>query len=114
MALQLQYTHDKFEYQDAYIRIVKIRTAKIDMERFEIVNDPDRPDVAERLTWECKMENVATFYVYSDKMARDNRVTPIHYGSFDFEYNINSPVNIYAQAYYKLRDILNTDNIQDV
>lgn len=114
MALQLNYVHDDFTYPEAYVRIIKIRTSKTDFERFILVEDANRPDIAEQLVWESKFENIATFYVYSDVYARKNGVTPIHYGSFEFEYDLAGTGNIYSQAYDKLKSMISGEMIDDV
>lgn len=101
MALQLNFELDGVIYQDAYLRIHKIRTAMVEYEKFVTVEDD--PFTDQILDWDIRCETSATAYVWIDKSARDNRAQPMKWFSFEFEYDINSPENIYTQAYNALK-----------
>lgn len=92
-------------FEDAYIRINKVRSDMVDYEFFENVDDPKNPEIAQRLTYKTKCESVATAYVYGDEIARQNRVQPVDWFSFMFDYDVHSDKNIYEQAYEQLETI---------
>ena len=100
-----------FELQDgtfleeAYLKIQKIQTALVDYEFLENVDDPSRPDIAQELKWTTRQENSATIYVWSDKVARDNRAQIIHWFQVGFNYDLSIYENIYEQVYGRLKEI---------
>lgn len=103
MALKVNFELDDVIYDDCYLRIHKIRTVMVDYEYFETVNDPLHPEIAERLAWKIRLESSATAYVYANKAIRDNRAQPLKWFSFDFDYELENPRNIYQQAYDALK-----------
>lgn len=103
MALKVDFELDGVIHRDCYLRIHKIRTVHADYEYFKIVDDPERPDVHQELAWEVRMETHATAYVWADKLARENRAQPLKWFGFDFEYDLESPDNIYRQAYNSIK-----------
>lgn len=105
MALQVDFELDGIVNRDCYLRIHKIRTQMVDYEFFQVIDDPNRPNIAEELQWKVRGETTATAYVWSDKVARENRVQPIKHFSFEFEYDLTSPKNIYQQAYDALKTV---------
>lgn len=110
MALQVNYEHDGIMLERAYIRISKIRTANVDYEQFIDVNDPEHPEIAQRLQWVMRTESSATAFVWIDKAARDNRAMALKWFEFEFQYDLDSEFNIYQQAYHALKA---TDRFQD-
>ena len=103
MALQVDFELDGIIHRDCYVRIHKVRTNYEEYEFFENVDDEEHPEIAQRLTWKMRMDNVATAYIWSDKIARENRALQLHQFSFDFDYDLDSPRNIYQQAYDALK-----------
>jgi len=103
MALITNYEHDGIILPDAYIRLQRCRTANVDYEKFEDLNDPNRPDIAQILTWVTRIEASGTAFVWHDKIARDNRAMAASWFEFDFTYDLESPRNIYQQAYDALK-----------
>lgn len=99
MALQGNLELEDQIVSDAYFKIIKIISTSEDFEYFENVNDPERPDIAQILKWQKVYKNNATFYVYGSDMARKNNAHPIHWFTIEFEYDLDSEKNIYAQAY---------------
>jgi hypothetical protein len=93
------------EYPEAYLKVQKVQSANPDYEFFEVVNDPEHPDIAERLSWINRLESNATVYVWADEIARKNRANPIHWFSFEFNYDLQSLDNIYQQVYAKLHQL---------
>jgi hypothetical protein len=114
MALKTNYELDNVIYSDAYLRIHKIRTVAVDYEYFENVDDPERPDIAQELKWKIRLESSATAYVWNGKESRDNRAQPLKWFSFEFEYDLDSPKNIYAQAYDALKTAKEFSDAVDV
>jgi hypothetical protein len=114
MALQNDFELDGVVHRDCYIRIHKIRTQQTDYEYFEDVNDSETPDIHQRLQWAIRLETFATVYVWADKASRDNRAQPIHYFTFDYDYDLSSPRNIYQQAYDSLKTAEQFNNAVDV
>ena len=103
MALQVKYEHptSKQVYPEAYLRIQKIQTAHLDYEFFA---KSDKEGVEEELRWITRLENIVTVFVWSDDVARDNRAIVVHWFTFEFDYELSSPENIYTQAYKWLND----------
>lgn len=92
------------EYPNAYLRIQKVVSAHADYEYFEKIDDPEQPDIAERLKWTDRYENSATVYVWADQIARENRAPTIHWFNIEFEWDPNKG-GIFEQAYEKLKSI---------
>lgn len=90
MALQAKVELENQIFEEAYVRIQKIQSANIDYE--QIIDDT--------LTYTSRLENIATVFVWVDKLARTNRAIPSHWFVFNFEYDLES--NIYEQAYNQL------------
>jgi len=103
MALQVNYVLDNIVHANAYLRIHKIRTVTTDYEFFENVDDPDNPEIAQKLSWKIRIENSATVYIWDRVESRDSRSQPLKHFSFDFEYDLESDRNIYQQAYDGLK-----------
>ena len=99
MALQGNLELDEQIYNDVYFKIQKIQTSSEDYEYFENVNDPEYPDIAQRLSWKKVYSNHATFYVWGSTEARKNNARPMHWFTVEFKYDIDSEKNIYVQAY---------------
>jgi hypothetical protein len=114
MALQVDFELDGIINRDSYLRIHKIRTQMVDYEFFKAVDDVNRPGVAEELDWVIRGETTATAYVWSDQVARKNRVQPIKHFSFEFEFDLESPKNIYQQAYEALKSTPEFSSATDV
>jgi hypothetical protein len=117
MALQTQYILGEddgieYVYENAYLKIVKVITSNTDYEFFETVNDPNNPNIKERLSWINRLETDATVYVWSDTNARKNRAQVIHWFSFSFEYDLTKSENIFQQGYAKLKFLF--ENTKDV
>jgi hypothetical protein len=93
------------EFPEAYLRIQSVTTNNVEYEFFENVNDPDYPDIAQRVSWVNRIETTANVYVYGDEIARKNRAQVIHWFSFTFDYDLDSLNNIYQQAYAKLHTL---------
>lgn len=104
MALQVKYEHptSKQVYPEAYLRIQKIQTAHLDYEFFA---KSDKEGVEEELRWITRLENIVTVFVWSDKVARDNRAIVVHWFTFEFDYDLTNPTNIYTQAYEHLNKL---------
>lgn len=103
MALIHNYEANGEVYNNAYVRIVKVRSANVDYEMFVNVDDPDRPDIAQELTWVTRIESSATAFVWPDKISRDNRAMTVAWFDFDFVFDLNSDRNIFQQAYDSLK-----------
>lgn len=110
MALQVTYDYDGVVLNEAYIRVCRVRSANIDYEQFVDVNEPENPDIAQRLQWVMRVESSATAFVWADKVSRDNRAMALKWFEFDFDYDLNSDLNIYQQAYNALKA---TDRFKD-
>lgn len=108
MALKGTLELDEEIIEDVYFKIQKIQTSSEDHEYFENVNDPEHPDIAQRLSWKKVYNNSATFYVWGSEQARKNNARPIHWFSIEFPYDLNSTENIYVQAYKKYAEINKT------
>ena len=94
MALKTDYTLNDVIHKNCYLRIHKIRTAMIDYEYFDKVDDPNRPLIAEELKWKIRNENTATVYIWDDNICRENRTVPLKHFSFEFDYDLDNPRNI--------------------
>lgn len=105
MALQCAYQIDDVIVGDAYLRIVKVKSSQVDYENFVNVDDPDNPNIAQRLEWTVRIESTATVFVWTDKAARDNRVPAVKWFDFDFDYDLHSNRNIYEQAYIAMKGL---------
>lgn len=110
MALKTDYTlatNNGYEhtYEGAYLKVVKIVTSNTDYEYFETVNDPDHPEIDQKLSWVNRIESEATVYVWSDEVARKNRAQVVHWFSFTFDFDLNDIDNVYEQAYKKLHKL---------
>lgn len=114
MALQGKIIMDDVVYDKMYIRISKLRSEHVDYEKFEIVDDPEDPKVAERLTWISRFENIVTYTVYPDAESRKNYVTPLSTGTLNFKFDPDSSLNIYSQAYDALRKLYVEGEVEDV
>lgn len=114
MALQGKIIMDDVIYEKMYIRISKLRSEHADYEKFEIVDDPDNPKIAEKLTWVSRYENIVTYTVYSDIESRRNYATPLSTGTLNFDFDPNSALNIYSQAYNMLRKLFVEGEVEDV
>lgn len=90
-------------FENAYIRINKVRSDMVDYEFFEDVDEPENPEIAQRLRYRVRCESVATAYVYGDQKARENRVQPTDWFSFMFDFDHECDKNIYEQAYDALQ-----------
>ena len=91
MALKVNYELDDIVYENAYLRIHKIRTVRAEYERLTPIDDPHRPNISEEIQWEIRLESSATAYVWIDEFSRQNRAQPLKWFTFDFEYDLNSP-----------------------
>ena len=103
MAIQVDYELDDVIHRDTYIRIHKVNTVAVDNEFFETVNDPDHPEIHQKLSWKVTLQTEATAYVWGDQKARENRAQQLHWFKFKFDYDLNNPDNIYRQAYNALK-----------
>lgn len=95
---------DETILEEAYLKVQRIQCSLADYEFFETVNDPNRPDVDQELKWIKREENFATIYVYADKLARDNRVPPMHWFPINFHYDLSVYENVYEQVYNQLEE----------
>lgn len=113
MALQTNYEHpnNHIIYPEAYVRIQKIQSANLDYEFFA---KSDKEGVEEELRWITRLENIVTVFVWPDKIARDNRAQVVHWFTFEFDYDLSSSTNIYAQAYEHLNKTRFGGNALDV
>jgi len=93
------YHYGKEIYKDAYFKVVKIITSYLDYEEFENVNDPENPDIAQRLTYKKRYQNHAIVYIWENEDCRLQRVLPINHFKMPFTFDPESDKNIYQQAY---------------
>lgn len=105
MALVSKFEHDGVIYDAAYIRVSKIRIANVDYEQFVDVDEPDHPEIAQRLQWIMRIESSATAFVWVDKDARDNRAMALKWFEFDFNYDLDSDLNVFQQVYNTLKSM---------
>lgn len=103
MALLCKYEFDGMELNNAYIRIISIRTSNSDYEEYVEVDDPTQPNIAMKLEFVKRIESSATAFVWYDQIARENRVVAEKWFDFKFDYDLESDKNIYEQAYLALK-----------
>ncbi len=90
--------------EEAYIRVQTVQTTNADYEYLEPI--PDSEDLITK--WLTRIESQATVYVYADKPARDNRVSPLFWFQIPIHYNLSEWTNVFEQAYSKLRELYPT------
>ncbi len=90
---------DKTILEEAYLRISVITTANVDYDYLEPLLDSE--DVITR--WTTRLENRANVFVYGDEIARQNRVSPLNWFEFRFDFDLADNGNIYEQAYEHLK-----------
>jgi len=92
---------DKSVLEEAYLRVAVVTTAHVDYEYLEPMIDSN-----DLITmWTTRLENKANVFVYGDEIARKNRVSPVNWFEFIFDLDLESNLNIYQQAYTKLKEI---------
>jgi len=92
---------DKSVLGEGYLRIAVVTTANVDYEYLEPMLDSN-----DLITmWTTRLENKANVFVYGDEIARKNRVSPVNWFEFTFDFDLKSEFNIYEQAYKKLKEI---------
>jgi len=101
MALQTDFGLDGIIYHNCYLKIIKVRTQVSEYEFFEVVSDD--PTIAEKLSWESRVETAAHVNVWIDDVSRSNRALPLKTFSFEFDYDLKSDRNIYQQGYDSLK-----------
>lgn len=89
---------DETFLEEAYLKIQNIASVCSDYEFFE-----NLPDGSQRLKWIKKLENTSLVYVWADEGARENRAQVQHWFQIEFDYDLTQWVNIYEQAYNKLK-----------
>ncbi len=105
MAKQINYTLPNGDIiENAYLRVQKIITSNQD---FEFLKPSDKENVESETEWITRFESEAVIYVWTDKMARDYRVTPIHWFNLKFDFDKASERNIYQQVY----DLIEGENV---
>lgn len=108
----IETNRERNEYPEAYLKVVKVISSNTDYEFFENVDDPDNPEIHQKLSWVSRLENHATVYIWSDRVARANNVQPVHWFSYKFDLDFAKKSNIYEQAYDVLK--LLYPNYEDV
>jgi len=94
MAIQVNYDLNGDLYPGAYIKVQKIVLSSTEIERFE-----EQEDGSSMLKFEKLPENIANIFVYPDKEARVNNARPVHYFGIEFDYDYESELNVFEQAY---------------
>lgn len=112
MALQGKLQVGDNVFESAYIKIVKIRLANTDYEVFENVDDPDNPEIAQRLKWITRIEGFATAIIWGDRLSRENRAASLDHFSFEFEFNNGD--DPFVQAYTALKTANEFKDMEDV
>jgi len=84
--------------EEAYLKVQNVATVCADYELLE-----NQPDGSQRLKWIKKIESTALIYVWSDEGARENRAQLSNWFQMEFDYDLTQWVNIYEQAYNKLK-----------
>jgi hypothetical protein len=98
MAIQVNYDLNGDLYPGAYVKVQKIVLNSTDIEKFE-----EQEDGTTLLKFEKVPENIANIFVYPDKEARLNNARPIHYFGIEFNYNVESELNVFEQAYFAVK-----------
>lgn len=89
---------DKTILDDAYLRVTSVNVSNVDYEYLETIEGSDN-----LLTrWLTRFETKAICYVYGDEQARSNRVSPVSWFEFTFDFESE---NIFKSAYLKLKKI---------
>jgi hypothetical protein len=88
-------------FPEAYVRVQSISVANVDYEYLEPI--PDSDDLITK--WITKVEASSTLYVYADAIARNNRVTPVHWFSVEFSYDKSIWENVFEQVYKRVKTI---------
>jgi len=86
--------------EEAYLKVQNVASVCSDHEFFE-----NLPDGSQRLKWIKKIESTSLIYVWSDEGARENRAQLAHWFQIEFDYDLTQWVNIYEQAYNKLKQL---------
>jgi hypothetical protein len=111
MAIQVNYDLSGDLYPSAYVKVQKIVLASAEIERFE-----EQEDGTTILKFDKVPENIANVFVYPDLQSRLNNARPIHYFGIEFNYDYESELNVFEQAYsaVKLLERFKDEEILDV
>lgn len=85
--------------RDVYLQVKNITITQEDYEFYETVREGD---IEEIVRWVKKIEGKAFVLVFPDKEARDRQVYPMHWFYLDFEFDSETPANVFSQVYAKL------------
>lgn len=84
--------------EDAYLKVQNVSSVSADYEKFENLDNGDQI-----LKWIKKVESTALIYVWSDSLARENRAQVQRWFQIEFDYDLTEWINIFEQAYKKLK-----------
>lgn len=94
---------DGLVLDEAYVRVHSIVLSNIDYEYLEPI--PDSDDLITK--WVTRLELRGNVYVYGDKVARDNRVSPMNWFDFVFQPE-GSEVDAFKTAYEYVKELYPT------
>jgi len=105
MSLKANLILDDQVFEGCIFRVQRVSSVNAEFEFFENVNDPEHPEIAQKVSWTNKFENIALVYVWPDEIARNNRAQTIHTFTFEFEWNPDVYSNPFKLAYQKLKEL---------
>ena len=100
MAYQTKIEKYQKEFPEAYFVISNILWRSTDDEVYKNIDES-----SEKVEYVKVEQSSAIVDVYADRIARENRVSPIHSVKIPFEYDKDSDLNIIQQAYGALKEI---------
>jgi hypothetical protein len=87
----------------AYAKITGITINNLDYEFYENNPNYETDGIEQFLKYIKRIESTATVFVFADELARQNNAIPLDWFTFKFDYDINSAINPFGQAYKYLQ-----------
>lgn len=99
MGLQTNFNFLKRDFKNAYVKLEVVKWLAVEDEIQEDINGEIH------FKWDKKPMAEAIFFIYGDKLARDNRVNPLSQISVRFDFDPSLGLNIFNCAYNELKEI---------